>query len=290
MIYDRPYMRADGRRPSTWTAMHWILYGTVAVFLLQLIAEAWFKSPVMSTLFALSGESIRSGYVWTLVTYGFLHGTEGFWLVHIGINMLILYLFGRHLVGVIGNKLFWWLYLVSTLVGGTVWLLFNFTRGVPVVGASGAVFGVVICFICMNPSQRIGFFFIPVSFTPKTIAYILLGYTAIGFLFFELPGATNVAHSAHLGGALAGYLFFKLIYGSLPELGSQKPRVEMPQWFRKKPKRAPQTGKFQVNISNRRDLQAEVDRILDKINSDGFGSLTDEEKKILDQAKDILSR
>jgi len=270
--------------------MHWILFGTIAVFVLQLIATTWFRSPVLSNLFALSGESIQSGYVWTLLSYGLLHSTEGMWLLHIGFNMLMLYFFGRHLVGVLGNKLFCWLYFMSVLIGGTAWLLFNFTGSGPLVGASGGVFGVIIYFICLNPNQRIGFFFLPITFTPRTMAYIILGYTGLGFLFFELPGTTTVAHSAHLGGALAGYLFYKLICSSIPDLGTRKPRVEMPQWFKKKPKAAPKSGKFKVNITNRRHLQAEVDRILDKINSEGFGSLTEEEKKILDQAKDILSR
>ena len=288
MIHDRPYMRADGRRPSTWSAMHWILYGTIAVYILQLITVNWFQSPVMASFFALSAEAIRNGFVWTLVSYSFLHGN----LLHILINMLLLYLFGRELVVVLGGKLFCWLYFVSALVGGTVWLAFNFgPAGGHVVGASGAVMGTIIFFIAMNPNRPMGFFFIPLAIRPRTIAYIILGINVVGFLFAELPaGGDNVAYSAHLGGALAGYLFYKLLYRSLPELGTQKPRVEMPTWFKKKPKQTPQTGKYRVNITNRRDLQAEVDRILDKINSDGFASLTDEEKKILDKAKDILSR
>lgn len=273
--------------------MHWILYGTIAVFIIQLITHTWFNQPgAMSSILALSSEAIRTGFIWTLVTYAFLHGG----LLHIGINMLLLYLFGRELVVVLGGKLFCWLYFVSALVGGAVWLAFNLSPGSSVVGASGAVMGLIIFFICMSPTRPMGFFFIPLSIRPKTIAYILIGFNLVGLLFWEIPdtaagqGGERVAFSAHLGGALAGYLFFKLIYGSLPELGSQKPRVEMPQWFKKKPKTTPKAGKYQVNITNRRHLQAEVDRILDKINSDGFGSLTEEEKKILDQAKDILSR
>ncbi len=295
MIYDRPYMREGGRRPSTWTAMHWILYGTVTVFVLQLITSTWFASEIMTRVFALSTDAIREGYIWTLITYGFLHSTGpgGIMILHIGINMLLLYLFGRELVVVLGGKLFCWLYFVCALVGGTVWLVFNFGHTAPLVGASGAVIGLIIFFICMNPNRPMAFFFIPITIRPITIAYILIGFNLLGFLFAELPrGAQGggTAFSAHLGGALAGYLFFKLIYSSVPELGDRKPRVEVPKWFKRKPRASPSAGKYEINLTNRRDLQKEVDRILDKINSEGFGSLSEEEKKVLDQAKDILSR
>lgn len=287
MIYDRPYMRPDGRRPVRWTAMHWILYGTIGAFVLQMIALNWFRNSAVIDLFALSSESIHHGFVWSLLTYGFLHGG----LLHIAVNMLMLYLFGRELVVILGGKLFCWLYFGSALLGGTVWLAFNLTQPAVLMGASGAVLGLIIFFICMDPDRPMGFLFIPISIRPRTIGYIIIGFNVLGFLFAELPGSReNVAYSAHLGGALAGYLFFKLIYSSLPDLSTQKPKVEVPRWFKKKPRSAPAAGKFEVNLTNRRDLQKEVDRILDKINSEGFGSLSEQEKKILDQAKDILSR
>ena len=274
--------------------MHWLLYGTLAVYVLQLIVQQWFQSPAAQDILGLSSDSIRHGFIWTLFTYAFLHG--GF--LHIGINMLLLYLFGRELAVVLGNKLFCWLYFVAALLGGTFWLAFNLNQPSVLMGASGAVTGLVIFFICMHPDRPIGFFFIPIQFRPRTIAWIIIGISVLGFLFIELPGRGQfgdgrpaVAHSAHLGGALAGYLFFKLIYSSLPDLRNVKPKVEVPQWFRKKSKTAaPPAGKYQVNLTNRRDLQKEVDRILDKINSEGFGSLSEEEKRTLDQAKDILSK
>ncbi len=294
MIYDRPYMRPEGRRPANLTAMHWILYVTIGVFIAQLIVQNWFQSGAMHHLFALSSDSLRNGFVWTLITYGFLHGG----LLHIGINLLLLYLFGRELVVVLGGKLFCWLYFGSALVGGAVWLAFNLNQPSTLVGASGAVLGLIIFFICMHPNRPMAFFFIPISIRPRTIGYIIIGFNVIGFLFAELPGlgqpgGDNVAYSAHLGGALAGYLFHRLIYSSAPEIGSANPSVEVPQWFKKKQKKRPAgagVGKYQVNITNRKDLQKEVDRILDKINSEGFGSLSEDEKKTLDQAKDILSR
>ncbi len=273
--------------------MHWLLYATLAIYVVQLIVQQWFQSSAAQDILGLSSDSIRFGFIWTLFTYAFLHG--GFF--HIGINMLLLYIFGRELAVVLGNKLFCWLYFIAALLGGTFWLAFNLNQPSVLMGASGAVTGLVIFFICMHPDRPIGLFFLPIFIRPRTIAYIIVGFSLLGLLFIELPGRGQmgdgraIAHSAHLGGALAGYLFFKLIFSSLPDLKSVKPKVEVPQWFKKKGKTAaPAAGKYQVNLTNRRDLQKEVDRILDKINSEGFGSLTDEEKRTLDQAKDILSK
>jgi hypothetical protein len=64
--------------------------------------------------------------------------------------------------------------------------------------------------------------------------------------------------------------------------------IELPRWFRLRKKAA--APRFQVNLTNRTDLRAEVDRILDKINSEGFGALNEEEKRLLDEARDLLGR
>jgi hypothetical protein len=67
--------------------------------------------------------------------------------------------------------------------------------------------------------------------------------------------------------------------------------IELPRWLRKSQKAAAAApAKFKLNLSSREDLRTEVDRILDKINSDGFSALTAEEKRLLDEARDQLSR
>ena len=85
-------------------------------------------------------------------------------------------------------------------------------------------------------------------------------------------------------------MFYKFIYLRNPGPGKAE-TFKMPDWFKPKPKK-PTTKAFpyKVNISPPRDLKKEVDRILDKINSQGFGALTDSEKKILDEAGDLLKK
>ena len=162
-------------------------------------------------------------------------------------------------------------------------------------------------FAAINPNRSITlllFFIVPVTIKPKWMVMFLLGFDLLGFLFYELPGGAginNIGHSAHLGGFAAGWLFFRYVHQRGESTSGQSaPSIELPVWLKRS---KPQTGKaaYQVNVggakkapssspSRHLDLTAEVDRILDKINVDGFGALTDEEKRILDRAKDSLNK
>jgi hypothetical protein len=90
----------------------------------------------------------------------------------------------------------------------------------------------------------------------------------------------------------AGILYYRLFFNHSPSFigsGSTRTTVEQPAWFKRRKKTEPHIS-YKVNRTNRDELQVEVDRILDKINESGFGSLNDGEKQTLDRAKDILSR
>ena len=105
-----------------------------------------------------------------------------------------------------------------------------------------------------------------------------------GFIFSELQNTSSVAHSAHLGGLFAGACFYIYLKSgkSLPVFVFKKrtsTTINSP---------TPSKDGFQVNFANSSDLQIEVDRILDKINDTGFGSLTSKEKLTLEKAKSLL--
>lgn len=84
------------------------------------------------------------------------------------------------------------------------------------------------------------------------------------------------------------YQFVLQLCNVLFESVAEKVSVEPPNWTKKRTPAS--TGKFKVNVTNRKDLRKEVDRILDKINREGFQSLNDEEKKVLDDAGDLLKK
>lgn len=308
MLYDRTYMRQpSGPVAKKNNIVMTILIATVAVFILQNVLNVFFpayngRNYFLNEWFALSGQSFRELKVWTLFSYNFLHSPQ--YLIHIIGNMLMLFFVGRVVEPLIGSKRFLLLYMGSGLVGGFIYLLFHYHNASPVIGASAAVSG-IIAFACLvyaeRPLHLYLFFIIPITVKPKWIFWGLLAFSVFGVVFDELPalkspqsGQIIVAHSTHLGGILAGILFFRFAYnGSNTFLGgsSARPSIELPEWFKRKQKVEPQVT-YKVNRSSRDDLQAEVDRILDKINSSptGFGSLSDDEKKTLEKATNIFSK
>jgi len=288
MIYDRPYMRSDfGRREVSVLA--WIIGITIGTFVVQTIFRVWFKSPFVESILALSQDSMEDGFIWSLVTYGFLHAGP----LHLLINLLVAFFLGRELLPILGPARFVGLYLGAILMGGLTWLAVSFTyTGGLLLGASAGVFGLLIAFACFFPNKPITFllfFIIPITIKPKYLALILLGVAVFGLLFQELPGNDYVAHSAHLGGMLAGWLYFRYVHQRTGEFANVRPNIEVPRWFRRKTV-TPTQNRYRVNVTRPEDVRAEVDRILDKINHSGFGSLTQREKKILDEARDTLNR
>jgi hypothetical protein len=170
----------------------------------------------------------------------------------------------------------------------------NFARGGILLGASSAVLGMLVYFACLRPNERMTFllfFILPVSILPKFLAIIVTALELFGLLFSERPrgGFTQIAHSAHLGGMLAALVLFRVSSAESAVIPASS-SVELPKWMRKKRANPDIGGSYRVNVSQGRDMKREVDRILDKINHSGFGSLTAEEKRTLDEARDTLGK
>ncbi len=294
MIYDRPYMRNDYNSPTgpkKLSVLAWIIILTVGAFIIQNIFEVWFKSPVIYNLFALSATSLSRGFIWTPLSFGFLHSG----LFHILANLLGVFFLGRAILPLLGERRFVGLYLGSIVASGIIWLFINIiTPGnFPLVGASGGVAALLIVFASFFPERQITlllFFIIPVTLKPKYLAIGFFAISILGLLFTEIPGTSNIAHSAHLGGMLCGWIYFRYLHQRTSSYSSAGNTIEIPKWFRRK-KTSSSGPSFKVNISRPKTVdQATVDSILDKINKKGFGSLTNEEKKTLDAARDILNK
>ena len=298
MLSDRFYMRDNDERKTT-SALTWIICAIVAGFIVENIAMRWFSNPevgrvVMRSL-ELSPATIRGGFVWTLASYCLLHDPNQFF--HILGNLIGLYFLGCELAPVLGQRRFAAVCLASIVTGGLAWLACHWMTGGSLIGASAAVSGLLVVFACLNPDKPITlllFWILPVTLKPKYLALGLLAFDLFGLLFLELPGlhqTLDVAHSAHLGGMLAGWIYFRYLHDSQwLQTFAGNAKIEQPGWFNKARKAVAPAPAFKLNLTNRENLRAEVDRILDKINSQGFGSLTPAEKKLLDEAKDLLSR
>ncbi len=209
-----------------------------------------------------------------LVTYMFLHG--GF--SHILFNMWGLYVFGMLIAPILGRKRFLTLYFISGIGGGLLHMLANWNTPAPVVGASGALFGVMMAVAMIRPNVEMYIMFIPVPVKMKTLVVI---YALLEIASNWRPD--NVAHLAHLGGFVGAYLYLiwfckRDVVWSLKDLfrnlSAGTPRPTPP------PSGSENTGAQaagpEPHITH--VSQKEVDRLLDKISRDGINSLTDYER------------
>ena len=169
-----------------------------------------------------------------------------------------------------------WLYMLSGITGAL--LSIPFTPRVAIVGASGAVFGVLMGFALYWPRERIYIWgILPVE------ARVLVAVRTVASLYFGWQGGGNVAHFAHLGGFLGGFLYLKW-------WERRSPAAQFKAKAKTKPKTKLSNSAADIkrwqNI-RRDDMHPvnneELDRILDKISSDGVSSLTHEEREFLER-------
>jgi membrane associated rhomboid family serine protease len=212
------------------------------------------------------------GFIWQLVTYMFLHGS--FW--HIVMNMFILWMFGAELERTWGSREFTKFYFIAGIGAGIINVIFALLRpamaNVPIIGASGAIYGLLVAYAMLFPERYVYVYFL----IPVKVKYLVI--FLVGLEFFSTYQPDGVAHFAHLGGALVGFLYLK--YDIRWRLARWSPL----EYFHKLKAEA-LAKKRQQGLN----LMDEVDAILDKINQVGYDNLTRKEKKILEKASDRLS-
>ncbi len=218
---------------------------------------------------------------WTFLTYMFVHGG----LLHLLGNMLMLFVFGSAVETQMGSRAFLLYYLYCGVGAALLALGLSGLTGVPpFVGASGAVLGLGLAYATFWPDAELIPFPFPFPIRAKTFVAILAGVDV--FLAIR-SNNDGVAHIAHVGGLIAGFLFFRL--QSLSRRGPAAPprpveRVVMvqsgvPEASRPMPA-APTRQRRRVDAD---PVAAEVDRVLDKISAQGLGSLTAAERRFLDE-------
>jgi membrane associated rhomboid family serine protease len=295
MPSDRFYTRSDYPRPRT-TALVWMAAAMVSVFVLQsLLLLPWFgASHALPDALRLTVRSLQQGHVWTLLTHGLLHST-GFPL-HIGFSLLALILLGRELEPQLGARRFLVLFASALVAGGLAWLAVHWNLGGAHIGPSAGLMALLVVLARLYEDQRMSFmpfFLFSLTVRPMQLVYGLAAIETLLFLFVELPGSDALlgfAPSAHLGGMAAGWFYFRFFHAN--NGWDRAPGFSLPTWFRHagKARSAPPEAAVSRPARDAYALKADVDRILDKINSEGFAALTDEEKQTLDDAKDLLSK
>ena len=288
----------DTGSSSSFDAIKWLMAIFVALFLLQHVAERWVGFFGHYNWLGLTAGDVLHGHkLWTLFTYSFLQDTSGAdgGIFNLIFNLLGLYFFAGSVRETVGTRRFLWLYSAFIVAGAAAWLAV-YPLGVtwPLLGPLSVLSGIFALYCCHHADEQmtfLAFFIVPVTAKPKYFCWFWVALDLVCFLFYEIVGRPSPlwnGSAANLAAMLVAYGYFRIsgrgdLFG-----GSSGSGIELPRWFRRRKKDAP--PRFQVNLTNRNDLRAEVDRILDKINSEGFGALTQEEKRLLDEARDLLSR
>jgi membrane associated rhomboid family serine protease len=220
---------------------------------------------------------------WTFLTYMFVHGG----LLHLLLNSLGLYFFGPPVEEKLGGKSFIFYYLYCG-VGAAIFALGVSTLGnvAPFIGSSGAVLGILLAFAMFWPDAEILVFPFPIPIRAKTLVIVISGIAAFFGLIFMNSRTGQVAHFAHLGGILAGYLFFRI--QSLSQRAPLPPerQVERVVMVQSASRDTEHHAAEQPRPTTRPAIDpqtVELDRVLDKINEKGIGSLTADERRFLDE-------
>ena len=256
-------------RPNLFTnAIKILVSVNFGIFVLQTISNA---EALFFPLFGLVPKMVWSELmIWQPITYLFFHG--GIW--HVLINMFVLWMFGSELERIWGKPRFLKFYFMTGIGSGLITMLFSLQSMTPIVGASGAVYGVLLAYGLTYPNRQIYLYgIIPI----KSIWFVI----GIGFIAFmsSFNNLSQVSHITHLSGMLIGYLMLKRTF----------------QWralwfsFRKK------TLEYQVlqkekKLSHIQKIEHDVDIILDKINREGFDKLSKDEQDQLYEGSRSLSR
>ena len=289
-LHDRPYWREPQRGglggagggmrlslPRPGRPVKVLLILNLAVFVLQMFLDRprRYGDPGLMSLWF--GATV-GGYwqVWRYVTFQFLHAD--FW--HIALNMLGLYMLGSPLETTWGPRRFLTFYLVCGVAAGVAYVviaaLFGGPAWRPLIGASGGVFGIVLACAVLFPQFRLIFVIFPVPI--RLAAAIIFG----GMILLVLqsasaaiggePAAMGAAMSdvAHLGGAAAAAVWIWVLPTLRGTMSQARSRSKQGAWRRKMQRLA--------------DEQADIDRILDKIKQEGIASLSEKEKRTLQDA------
>jgi membrane associated rhomboid family serine protease len=255
-VYDRGYMRRTGPPPialgMSWTLRHILLLA--AVFVVANGAQGWWGWRGWGSLL-LSRESLEDGRWWTVVTSALLHA--GVW--HLVFNLLGLWYFGKLVEETVGGARFVAFFWIAAVVSHVPFLVVEFATGgrTATVGASGIVTAALVFAAFRYPGMPFGFWGLPLLLWQLALLYVAID------VFGAVSRTGSTDYWTHLGGAAYGFVVHRL--GVLP-------RIRL--LGRAPPPREP--GPYAEG-----NARAEIDRLLDKIASDGIGSLTEDEREFL---------
>lgn len=287
------------------------ILGTLILFFTGLVSYKGFIDAKYQAAYLFHVDKILIGKEYKrLITSGFLHGS---WL-HFGFNMIALLSFSVWIENVLGWQLFLLLYFASLLGGNLLALYFHRNHGdYTALGASGAVSGIVMAAIILDPLGEIGFILIPIGIKSWIIGILFVLISIFGIK----SQSDNIGHEAHLGGALTGAFLIavlepKAVFENwwvfliivLPVIGfliliNRNPAILLTnKWFTNLPSSKPASRKtkkkkitkgIKTKDNRQSDLEdTELNQLLDKIKKEGIDSLSSAEKDRLERFRENL--
>jgi len=256
-------------KPALFTdAIKILVSVNFGIFLLQTIART---EGMFFPLFGLVPKLVWSEFMlWQPFTYLFFHG--GIW--HVLINMFVLWMFGSELERLWGKEHFLKFYFVTGVGAGLVTMIFGLSSMTPIVGASGAVYGVLLAYGLTYPNRTVYLY----GIIPIKSLWFVVGIGVIAFMS-SFDNVSQISHLTHLSGMVIGYLMLK------------RPIRFNDLWFTIRKRTLEYKIKHEEKkVTQHQEIEREIDRILDKINREGFESLTEEENDRLYKGSQSLSR
>ncbi|HIC36610.1 MAG TPA: rhomboid family intramembrane serine protease [Candidatus Marinimicrobia bacterium] len=256
-------------KPALFTdAIKILVSVNFGIFLLQTIAKT---ESLFFPLFGLVPKLVWSEFMlWQPFTYLFFHG--GVW--HVLINMFVLWMFGSELERIWGKEHFLKFYFCTGVGAGLVTMLFGLNSMTPIVGASGAVYGILLAYGLTYPNRTVYLYgIIPI----KSLLFVI-GIGVIAFMS-SFDNVSQISHLTHLSGMVIGYLMLK------------RPIRWHDLWFSiRKRTLEYKIQQEEKKISHQQAIERDIDRILDKINREGFDGLSEAEHDRLYKGSQSLSR
>ena len=256
-------------KPTLFTnAIKVLVSVNFGIFVLQTLSNA---EGLFFPLFGLVPRMVWAELmIWQPFTYLFFHG--GIW--HVLINMFVLWMFGSELERLWGKSHFLKFYFVTGVGSGLLTMLFSLQSITPIVGASGAVYGVLLAYGLTYPNRQIYLY----GIIPIKSIWFVIGIGMIAFMS-SFNNISQVSHITHLSGMLIGYLMLK------------RPVEWRSLWFSIRKR----TLEYRVvqeekKATHRKKIEQDIDIILDKINREGFDSLSQKEQDSLYKGSRSLSR
>ncbi len=248
-----------------------LIIANVIVFLMEMLNQG--LAATLINNFALNPYDVIHHFkIWQLVTYMFLHDPYG--IMHILFNMLFLWMFGVELEHEWGSKEFLKYYFITGIGAGVINILLS---GATTIGASGAVYGIMLAYALRYPNRLIYIYFL----FPVKIKYFMAFLFLVQFFSTFSPYSDGIAHAAHLGGIVIGFIYLKywyLFYKLKSNVSSLFQGTKSGSRF-----------KYTKGKDDKTEYYRRViDDLLDKINRVGYLNLTDEEKKLLEEGSKYL--